>query len=107
MLEPVAIDRIAQDEDGPVGEEGELLLVLRSEGGEPVGRWLAGWRVRDPFRRFWLIWIIVLYGTTRSRLASIRVVSGGCFESSLVARLERMACNLPGIQVLRKGRIVR
>lgn len=108
MLESVAVDRVAQDEDGPVGEEGELLPVLRSEGGEPVGRWLAGGRVGYPFCCFRLIWVVVLYRMKRSRLAFTCVVSGGCFESSsssVVVRLKH--CSLPGSPVLRKGHRVR
>ena len=50
VVDPVAVDRVAEDKDGAVGEERELVEVAVADVRDPVGRGLAGRTVRDPPR---------------------------------------------------------
>lgn len=60
MLEAVAVDRVAEDQDGPVREERERVVVLCVEQSKPVGRRVARLGERDPARRFRLRLVVML-----------------------------------------------
>lgn len=60
MLEAVAVDAVAEDEDGAVGEEGEGVDVPRFKEGDPVGCGVALLGEGDPSRGFWMRCVVVL-----------------------------------------------
>lgn len=62
-MDAIAVDRVAQDEDGAVGEERQLVEVAAPDERDPVGSGLAGRAVWDPSRLQRVLLVVVLRRT--------------------------------------------